>query len=244
VIAAVLFDGDQTLWDFQKVMRTALAAVLDELRQARPGPAADKLRIGDLAADRGAVAEELQGIEFNLARLRQLGFDRTLRRLRDGDHASPFTEAEDAALSEQLTSSYFHHRDRDPALFSDTLPCLNALRGHYRIGLLSNGSRLPESIGLAGYFEAVVFAQDHQVAKPDAGIFTVVEQQMKVEPEGCVLIGDHPVNDVVGAKRAGWRAIWIDRPGDGSWLAPPGCTELPDAVITALDQLPAVLAHL
>ena len=37
VIEAVLFDGDQTLWDFQKVMQGALLAVLDELRAARPG---------------------------------------------------------------------------------------------------------------------------------------------------------------------------------------------------------------
>jgi putative hydrolase of the HAD superfamily len=239
VIEAVLFDGDQTLWDFQKVMRTALLGVLDDIRRARPGTASAALRVADLQSDRQAVAHELLGVEYNLARLRRLGFGRSIRRLRQ--EAAGWTEAEDAALAERLTSSYFRYRDRDPALFDDTVACLEALRSEYRIGLLSNGSRLPETIGLVGMFEAVVFAQDHQVAKPDRAIFEVVERLLMVDPASCVLVGDHPLNDVVGAKRSGWRAVWIDRQGDGTYVPPEGTDELPDAVITSLEQLPRVL---
>jgi FMN hydrolase / 5-amino-6-(5-phospho-D-ribitylamino)uracil phosphatase len=240
VIEAVLFDGDQTLWDFQKVMGAALLAVLEEIRVARPGPAAEALGPADLQADRNAVAEELLGIEFNLARLRRLGFARTLGRLRPGAAGS---QSDDEALAEALTTTYFRCRDRDPALFDDTRPGLEALRPHYRIGLLSNGSRLPEAIGLGGLFEVVVFAHDHRVAKPDRGIFEVVEQQLGLAPSSCVLVGDHPLNDVAGAKRSGWRAVWIDRRGDGTW-SPQSFEERPDAVITALDQLPDVLGRL
>jgi putative hydrolase of the HAD superfamily len=242
VIEAVLFDGDQTLWDFQRVMEFALTAVLDELRLARPGAGTGALGIADLRADRDHVARELAGVEFNLARLRRLGFSRTLRRLREADGTG--TEAEEDALAATLAASYFAHRDRDPALFDDTVQCLEALRADFRLGLLSNGSRPPDAIGLSGFFEAVVFAQDHGVAKPDQGIFSVVERQMGVAPDAAVLIGDHPLNDVVGAKRSGWRAVWIDREGDGVYRSPGECTEQPDAVITSLDQLPAVLAEL
>jgi len=84
----------------------------------------------------------------------------------------------------------------------------------------------------------VVFAQDHLVAKPDKGIFEVVERQLGVEPGACVLVGDHPLNDVVGAKRAGWRAVWIDRDGGGAFEE---AGERPDAVITSLDELPGAL---
>ena len=153
-------------------------------------------------------------------------------------------EAADASLADALGASYFHHRDRDPALFPDTLPCLEALQAHYRLGLLSNGSRLPEKVGLGQYFESVVFAQDHLVAKPDKGIFEVVERQLGVQPAACVLVGDHPLNDVVGAKRAGWRAVWIDRDGGGAFVPHPGCEEHPDAVVTSLDELPGALEEL
>jgi HAD superfamily hydrolase (TIGR01509 family) len=242
VIEAVLFDGDQTLWDFQKVMRTALLAVVDDIRAARPGAAADALTVADLQRDRNAVAQELLGVEFNLARLRRLGFARTLQRLptaTDDQNGAPHP-----ALAEQLADAYFRYRDQDPALFDDTLACLESLRADYRLGLLSNGSRRPETIGLGGIFEVVVFAQDHHVAKPDRGIFEVVERQLQMAPTACVLVGDHPLNDVVGAKRSGWRAVWIDRDGDGTYLPPPGTTDGPDAVITSLVQLPAALTHL
>ncbi len=82
MIEAILFDGDQTLWDFERVMRNALIAVLDELRAARPGSYTSGLGWEDLERDRGEVGTELEGIEYNLARLRVLGFARTLERLR------------------------------------------------------------------------------------------------------------------------------------------------------------------
>jgi putative hydrolase of the HAD superfamily len=238
VIQAVLFDGDQTLWDFQRVMRDALVAVVAEVRAARPGPFTASLRWQDLQNDRAAVALELEGVEFNLARLRVLGFARTLGRRRAVEGGD---EAADAALATELSASYFHHRDRDPALFPDTLPCLDALSAKYRLGLLSNGSRLPEKVGLGQYFESVVFAQDHRVAKPDKGIFEVAERELGVGPAACVLVGDHPLNDVVGAKRAGWAAVWIDRDGEGAFVPHPGCEEHPDAVVTSLSDLPAAL---
>jgi putative hydrolase of the HAD superfamily len=239
VIEAVLFDGDQTLWDFQRVMRDALIAIADELRRARPGPFTDALQWQDLECDRAEVGDELNGVEYNLARLRVLGFARTLRRHREEEGGD---ESEDAVLAQRLVTWYFRHRDGDPALFDDTIPCLDALRSRYRLGLLSNGSRLPDTVGLGGYFESVVFAQDHQVAKPEKGIFEIVEREMAVSPGGCVLVGDHPFNDVVGAKRAGWWAVWLDRDGDGIFdRVAEGDTTQPDAAITSLVELSLAL---
>ena len=193
-----------------------------------PGPSPTPLRWEDLQEDRAVVAAESPAV-WSLAELRVLGFARTLaaptRRGRAG------TRPTDEVLARELGESYFTHRDRDPALFDDTIPALDALRADYRLGLLSNGSRLPETVGLAGYFESVVFAQDHRVAKPDKGIFEVVERELGVGPEACVLVGDHPVNDVAGAHGAGWRSVWLDR--DGTVLFPDDGPR-PDAVVASL----------
>ena len=138
------------------------------------------------------------------------------------------TRRADAALALALSASYFVHRDRDPALFADTVPCLDALSAHYRLGLLSNGSRLPEKVGLGRYFESVVFAQDHRVAKPDKGIFEVVERELDVGPAACVLVGDHPLNDVVGAQArrlAPPCGSTVTR--EGEFVPHPGCEEHP-----------------
>jgi FMN hydrolase / 5-amino-6-(5-phospho-D-ribitylamino)uracil phosphatase len=237
VIEAVLFDGDQTLWDFERVMRQALVATAAELRAARPGPFADALRWEDLQADRAGVADESPDV-WSLAELRVLGFGRTLARRRQEEGGD---QGADDVLARELGESYFIHRDRDPALFEDTIPALDALRADYRLGLLSNGSRLPETVGLAGYFETVVFAQDYRVAKPDKGIFEVVQRELGVGPDACVLVGDHPVNDVAGAHGAGWRSVWLDR--DGVVLYPDDGPR-PDAVVATLSELPDLLGRL
>ncbi len=240
MIEAVLFDGDQTLWDFEKVMHDALVAVLEDIRAARPGPFSDALTWEELARHRTEVGEELAGVEYDLARLRALGFGRTLAYLRAAEGGD---ETADAELAERVGSSYFTYRDRDPALFADTRPCLDTLHGRYRLGLLSNGSRLPETVGLDGYFECVVFAQDHRVAKPDKGLFEVVERRLGLGPAACVLVGDHPLNDVIGAKRAGWHAVWLDRDRQGAeaFLRLHPAEERPDAVVSSLTELPGVL---
>jgi putative hydrolase of the HAD superfamily len=240
-VRAVVFDGDQTLWDFRRVMRDALTAVVEEIKEARPGPFTDALGWADLERDRSVVGAEFKGMEFNMARLRVLGFTRTLRRRREAEGGD---EEADARLAERISASYFRHRDRDPALYEDTLPCLRALRRRYRLGLLSNGSRLPEAVGLAGVFDSVVFAQDHRIEKPDKRIFEVAERELGVDASTCVLVGDHPENDVVGAKRAGWMAVWIDRDGTGIYVPPANAEERPDAVIETLGKLSAALQRL
>jgi len=237
VIEAVLFDGDQTLWDFQHVMRAALVAAAAALRTARPGPFTEALRWEDLEEDRHVVGDERPDV-WSLAELRVHGFARTLARRRAAEGGD---EAADVGLARELAALYFAERDCDAALFPDTIPTLEALQAHYRLGLLSNGSRLPETVGLAGHFETVVFAQDHRVAKPDKGIFEVVERELGLGPEVCVLVGDHPVNDVAGAHGAGWRSVWLDRDGAVSF---PDDGPRPDAVVATLTELPDVLRRL
>jgi FMN hydrolase / 5-amino-6-(5-phospho-D-ribitylamino)uracil phosphatase len=237
VIEAVLFDGDQTLWDFERVMRAALMKTAAELRAARPGPFADALRWEDLQADRADVVREFPDV-WSLAELRVLGFSRTLLRRREAEGGD---EEADDELARELATSYFTHRDRDPALFPDTVPALDALRADYRLGLLSNGSRQPEMLGLSGYFETIVFAQEHRVAKPDRGIFEVVQRELGVGPEACVLVGDHPINDVAGAHGAGWCSVWLDR--DGAVRFPEDGPR-PDAVVATLTELPDVVRRL
>ena len=104
MIEAVLFDGDQTLWDFERVMRDALIATADELRAARPGPFADALRWEDLQADRAAVAAEMPDV-WSLAELRAHGFARTLARRRAAEGGDEDEAAAVAADVKNASSS-------------------------------------------------------------------------------------------------------------------------------------------
>jgi len=229
VIKAVFFDGDQTLWDFEILMRRSLAATLARLQALRPGTAAQGLDIESVVADREAVAEELRGSETNLERIRLAAFSRTLGRL--GLH--------DDALSAQLNGYYLAHRFDNVELFPDVVDALTVLGPSYVLGLLSNGNGYPERSGLGGRFAAVVFSQDHGVEKPDERLFDIAATQVGCGPDEVVMVGDSLRNDVRGAQDAGWRAVWLNRDGRDR---PGGYA--PDAEVSNLTDLPGALRAL
>ncbi|TGB01468.1 HAD family hydrolase [Halobacillus salinus] len=49
------------------------------------------------------------------------------------------------------------------------------------------------------------------IAKPSTELFRIVEDKMGIDPEHTYYIGDSYENDVVGAKKAGWNAVWVNR---------------------------------
>jgi FMN hydrolase / 5-amino-6-(5-phospho-D-ribitylamino)uracil phosphatase len=229
VIKAVYFDGDQTLWDFEVLMRRSLAATLTRLRTLRPGIRTEDLDVESVVADREAVVKELRGTEKNLERIRLAAFSRTLSRL----------GLQDDDLAAQLNAYYLEHRFDNVGLFPEVVEALTVLSRSYVLGLLSNGNGYPERSGLEGTFASVVFSQDHGVEKPDRRLFDVAAVDVGCEPDEVVMVGDSLPNDVRGAQNAGWRAIWLNRDGRDR---PDRYT--PDAEISNLMELPKALRAL
>lgn len=232
-VAAVFFDGDQTLWDFRAVMRRALAETLAELQGLRPGPATDDLDVASLMADRREAVRRLGPGELRLDRIRRAAFEGTLERI----------GLPDPALAATLTDFYLERRFSGVEPYPDVIPALAALAPTYRLGLLSNGNSYPDRCGLAGAFDAVVLAEDHGWAKPDRRLFDAAAAALEVDGRHCLMVGDSPVNDVAGAQAAGWRAIWLCRDGEEAEAAT-GAGIRPDAVVTSLLALPAAVAGL
>jgi len=115
----------------------------------------------------------------------------------------------------------------------------------YRLGLISNtmfrGAAHVADLrrfGLDGYFDALLFSADENKWKPNMAPFAHVLEALGVDAETAVFIGDDPANDVVGAQRAGMRAIHIR--SSQRFTIPQGVQ--PDATITHLRQLPDLLA--
>ena len=133
-IRAISFDGDMTLWDFDKVMRRSLAYALAELRRALPGRASAKLTIDKMIEIVNAVSEELKGQTVSLEKVRLAAFVRTVAEVGEAsDH-----------LAKQLNAVYLKHRFEDIELYPDVVPTLEAIAGRYVLGLVSNGNSYPE----------------------------------------------------------------------------------------------------
>jgi putative hydrolase of the HAD superfamily len=95
----------------------------------------------------------------------------------------------------------------------DTLDALQA-RG-LRLAVLSNfDSRLPlilAELGIARYFEAVVYSSAAGAAKPDPAAFRALLARLSVGAAETLHVGDSRDADYAGARAAGLQARWLVR---------------------------------
>ena len=81
-------------------------------------------------------------------------------------------------------------------------------------GIVSNGAEssrreLVRRLGFDRRIRTLVSSERAGARKPDALIFELAARELGVPAERCWFVGDHPVNDIQGARAAGMRAIWL-----------------------------------
>lgn len=94
--------------------------------------------------------------------------------------------------------------------------------GGFRMAAISNSDgTVAEQLrdaGLDEYFEKIFDSGILGVEKPDPQIFIIALRDLGLEPDQCLYIGDVFMWDVLGANRAGIRAVHIDNLGlYGDW---------------------------
>ncbi|OMF80270.1 HAD family hydrolase [Paenibacillus glucanolyticus] len=98
--------------------------------------------------------------------------------------------------------------------FPNTFEILEKLKEQdYKLGMITNGfsdfqSSNIHALGIQKYFEVILISEVEGLRKPDPAIFLRAADLMKVLPEECVYVGDHPINDVTASKNAGMKGIW------------------------------------
>jgi len=177
---------------------------------------------------RRRVLAEDPGLRHRLSALRRLTLRSALLEL-----GYPETEATQLAEGAFLAMLEARHRID---LFPDTLPTLQQLTRHYRLGAVTNGNADVRRLGLADYFDFALCAEELGVGKPDRRPFDEALARGAVSATQAVHVGDHPGDDILGAQAAGWRAVWFNPLGH-AWQG----DGAPDAQIRRLGELPALL---
>ncbi len=200
-IRAISFDGDMTLWDFEKVMRHSLSVALSELRRRAPGRHSADLTIEKMIEIRNSVAAKLKGTTANLEEIRFHAFKQT----------TASVGCADDGLAGDLNALYLKHRFEDIELYPDVITALDSLRSDFSLGLLSNGNGYPERCGLPDRFSFVVLSQDIGVEKPDKAIFIAACERAECAPSELMHVGDSLESDVAGANGVGAVSVWLNR---------------------------------
>ena len=113
-------------------------------------------------------------------------------------------------------------------LIPGTIEMLKALKGTYRLGLLSNFTHPPamreiiDSLGLTPHFDVVLISGELGYRKPHPLVFRLLIEELGVKRSQILYIGDDPEPDIVGARRAGIRPVWFTYVRDKGIPSTPG----------------------
>jgi len=142
----------------------------------------------------------------------------------------------------ELLAFYKREYVNHALLMEQAREVVEELRKKYRLGLITNGKTAIQHgkidrLGIREIFDVILVSEEAGVKKPNRAIFEMATAKLRLNPEQCIYIGDHPVNDIEGATNAGMRTIWfqVNQPWRDHIAAAPLHT------IKHLGELPALL---
>jgi len=113
------------------------------------------------------------------------------------------------------TSFTAHHLRPRP----DTVSTLSAIRARgLKTGLISDCSpEVPEQwplVAFAPLLDVVVLSCEVGMKKPDARIYHLAAQRLRVRPQDCLYVGDGSSRELTGAVRAGMHPVLLSPPSE------------------------------
>ncbi|MFC4404128.1 HAD family hydrolase [Gracilibacillus xinjiangensis] len=104
------------------------------------------------------------------------------------------------------------------SLFPEISALLTKLKNENKqLAILTNGEENHQSMKITQLeldkwipSDNIFISGTHGIAKPKKEIFDIVESELASDPKETVYIGDSYEKDVIGAKQAGWKAIWMN----------------------------------
>lgn len=144
---------------------------------------------------------------------------------------------------EQLLEDYIHNFQHHCVAFPNVKHVLGELKNRgILLGMITNGfnefQRLNiRALDIEQYMDAILVSEEEGIKKPEAEIFVRALKKLEVKAKESVYVGDHPNNDVLGARNVGMHAVWKK---DTFW----GTPFTDEYVIDDLQELLAVVNKL
>ena len=197
----LLFDADQTIWDFNKTEQISLKALFDHFHLSDDKETKDAYEIGNLwcwdSFEKGMITlEKLEVLRMEL-------FFKNLNR--------PDLDAKEAA---ELYSTLL---GENGIMLEGAREMLESL-GDYQKALVTNGiakvqrGRLKDTDTLK-YFQHIFISQEMGVQKPKKEFFDIVLKTIGKDKDQCIVIGDSEKSDIQGAINSGIRSIFFSPKG-------------------------------
>ena len=224
MIEFLFLDLDDTILDFHRAERVALAATL---RSFGVEPETDVM-------DRYHIINQWHWEQLEKALM-------TREQVQTGRFAVLFRELGKAVDPEECTARYQENLSRGHFFLPGAEEAVKRLSQKYRLYLASNGTasvqhgRL-QSADLYRYFEGIFISEELGANKPSRAFFDACFARiLDFAPEKAVMVGDSLTSDILGGKNAGLPTVWVN-PGHK-----PHTDIVPDYEIESIAQLEQLL---
>ncbi|MCX4471273.1 HAD family hydrolase [Micromonospora sp. NBC_01655] len=222
----LVFDADDTLWENNVLFERVIHDYLDWLDH----PTLDRVEIRKVLDDVERANAAVHGYGSKVF-LRSLG--ECLERLRE----RPATDAERREI-DLLAEALVAHRVELMPWVAETL---DALAGRHRLLLLTKGDlaeqqRKLDASGLLHHFHAA-----HIVREKDAETYRWLVGEHDIDPADAWMIGNSPRSDILPARAAGMRAVFI--PNENTWVLEHDDLDPTDTGVLRLATFPDLLRH-
>ncbi len=208
-MAALLFDFGGTLIDQDVFLDAARNAAIDRIRELRHGGPIDEETRRAFSAVSSQVWREHQGLPPSVKEklIKRETISRYMTRLE--------LPTEDAVIDD-VYAKYVEAAVESNCVFPGVADMLQALSGSFAMAIVSNGLadytwQFFRRHDLIKYFRVRLISEETDTEKPDPGIFRQAMEALGESPDETVMIGNMLYEDVLGARNAGIRSVWLDR---------------------------------
>ena len=197
----ILFDADDTLFDFKKSEDFAIKQLVSTLDSNFD----DEFIINTYKDINTKIWIEFEEGKITSDELKVERFNRLIKQLEINSNAT------------DLCNMYIQFLGDGSFLYDESEDLLNYLSKKYKIGIITNGladvqhRRIRNSI-VGHYFEDVVISDEIKIAKPNPAIFDYALRNLDHSNKKSVLmIGDSLNSDIKGGINAGIDTCWFNQ---------------------------------
>ncbi|WP_297338355.1 YjjG family noncanonical pyrimidine nucleotidase [Algoriphagus sp.] len=211
----LFFDLDHTLWDYDRNVTESLSELYQLYQLSELGIPTFKKFFEAFHAVNFQLWDWYNVGKIDKVNLRKERFPRIFA------HAGGKSEA----IPVEFEEDFMHRTSSKPHVFPYSKEILTYLKGKYKIHVITNGfnesqSKKMKSSGLDVFFDLIVTSETTGHKKPDPRIFQYAMDQLKTKSKDCLMIGDNPQSDILGAQRAEIDQVYFNPEGKISDILP------------------------
>jgi putative hydrolase of the HAD superfamily len=201
----IFFDLDNTLWDFERNSGETLNELYHKHRLDELGVSTPEYFIHIYQERNAMMWEQYRLGKIDKETLRTKRFEFTFWDMGlEPDLAPP-----------QLAEDYISMSPKKNYLFPHAHEVLAYLQQKYVLHIITNGFQEAQYIkldaaDLSKYFSEIIISEHTGFKKPDVHIFHYSAAKANAKANECLMVGDGLEVDVIGAKNAGWDAVFFN----------------------------------